>query len=177
MTGDQSRYIAVHTFESHDLEHSIPLVVQAMKDIENKAKVSVAHHQQHIHRKSRLSIFPSKTDHVETKYCHPGIFFQKLGILLDDDAIVCSDIGDNALWLASGVSAVKGQRTLTSEHMGIMGFSLNAGLAASLTTSKQVLVVAGDGGFQMSMNELATMKGKYIQNLRISALLRGNAYL
>eukprot|EP00956_Cyclotella_meneghiniana_P026984 scaffold59659_cov70-Cyclotella_meneghiniana.AAC.1 len=60
--------------------------------------------------------------------------------------------------MASGISAYQGQRTLTSEHMGIMGFALNAGLAASLSTSKQVLVVAGDGGFQMSLNELATLK-------------------
>jgi thiamine pyrophosphate-dependent acetolactate synthase large subunit-like protein len=33
------------------------------------------------------------------------------------------------------------------------------GLAASLSASRQVLVVAGDGGFQMSLNELATLKG------------------
>lgn len=42
-------------------------------------------------------------------------------------AILCADIGDNALWMASGISAYQGQRTLTSEHMGIMGFALNAG--------------------------------------------------
>eukprot|EP00804_Cyclotella_cryptica_P014159 CCRYP_005593-RA/>CCRYP_005593-RA protein AED:0.32 eAED:0.32 QI:338/0.6/0.5/1/0.4/0.5/6/0/331 len=72
-----------------------------------------------------------KSAPVETKYCHPGLFFKNMSLLLDNDAILCADIGDNALWMASGISAVKGQRTLTSEHMGIMGFALNAGAASS----------------------------------------------
>ena len=47
--------------------------------------------------------------------------------MISRKAILCADIGDNALWMASGISAYQGQRTLTSEHMGIMGFALNAG--------------------------------------------------
>jgi thiamine pyrophosphate-dependent acetolactate synthase large subunit-like protein len=172
------RYIAVHTFECHDLAHSIPLVVQSMKEMEQKTKVSVDEHKHHIHRKSRLSMFPTtKQDHVDDEFCHPGIFFQKMSMLLDDDAILCADIGDNALWMASGISAVKGQRTLTSEHMGIMGFALNAGLAASLSTSRQVLVVAGDGGVQMSINELATLKGQCHQSGMISIILLESPHL
>ena len=122
------RYIAVHSFESHDLGTSIPLVVEAMRDTEHKTKVSVKDHQKRVHRKSRLSILPSTQEPVDTTYCNPGIFFQKLSLLLDDNAVVCADIGDNALWMARGINAVKGQRTLTSEHMGIMGFALNAGM-------------------------------------------------
>lgn len=117
----------MHSFESHDLGSSIPLVVEAMRDTEQKTKVSVKDHQKRVHRKSRLSILPSTQESVDTTFCNPGAFFQKLSFLLDDDAILCADIGDNALWMASGISAVKGQRTLTSEHMGIMGFALNAG--------------------------------------------------
>lgn len=127
MTGDSNRYIAVHTFESHDLERSIPLVVEVMKETEQKTKITVQDHQKQIHRKSRLSVLPSETGTVQTNYCQPGVFFKNMSLLLDDNAILCSDIGDNALWLASGVRSVKGQRTITSEHMGIMGFALNAG--------------------------------------------------
>jgi hypothetical protein len=103
---------------------------------------------------------------------------------LEDDAVIAADIGDNALWMASSLVAKRGQRFLTSEHMGIMGFAINAGLAASLysgwkvsaTAAKsgvdknnstggrqqqqqqQTLIVAGDGGIQMSLNELATLR-------------------
>lgn len=117
----------MHTFESHDLAHSIPLVVEAMKETERNTKITVDDHQKCVHRKSRLRNFPSKSDPIDTNYCHPGVFFDTMSLLLDDDAIICADIGDNALWMASGISAVKGQRTITSEHMGIMGFALNAG--------------------------------------------------
>eukprot|EP00804_Cyclotella_cryptica_P014157 CCRYP_005593-RB/>CCRYP_005593-RB protein AED:0.11 eAED:0.11 QI:338/0.9/0.81/1/0.8/0.72/11/374/733 len=110
---------------------------------------------------------------MQTKYCHPGLFFKNMSLLLDNDAILCADIGDNALWMASGISAVKGQRTLTSEHMGIMGFALNAGLAASCSTSRQVLVVAGDGGFQMSSNELATLKDHGCKNVLVVIIQNG----
>ena len=47
--------------------------------------------------------------------------------MISRKAILCADIGDNALWMASGTCAYQGQRTLTSEHMGIMGVAHNAG--------------------------------------------------
>lgn len=103
----------MHTFESHDLAHSIPLVVEAMRETERRTNVLVKDHQKHVHRKSRLSMFPSKEDPIDTNHCHPGVFFKTISLLLDDDAIICADIGDNALWMASGISAVKGQRTIT----------------------------------------------------------------
>lgn len=49
-------------------------------------------------------------------------------------------------------------------------YILLLGLAASLSTSNQVLVVAGDGGFQMSLNELATFKGELIMNRTVELL-------
>eukprot|EP00804_Cyclotella_cryptica_P014158 CCRYP_005593-RC/>CCRYP_005593-RC protein AED:0.07 eAED:0.07 QI:695/1/1/1/0.87/0.77/9/374/723 len=173
MAGDSNRYIAVHSFESHDLAQSIPLVLEAMTQETEKMKVSFDDRDQRIRRKSRMSTFPSERAPVETKYCHPGLFFKNMSLLLDNDAILCADIGDNALWMASGISAVKGQRTLTSEHMGIMGFALNAGLAASCSTSRQVLVVAGDGGFQMSSNELATLKDHGCKNVLVVIIQNG----
>ena len=118
----------MHSFENHDLAQSIPLVIEAMKDTVQKTKVSFKDKQQRIHRKSRLfSVSLDEEAPIGTSFCHPGIFFKNMSLLLDDNAILCADIGDNALWMASGISAVKGQRTLTSEHMGIMGFALNAG--------------------------------------------------
>lgn len=144
------RYIALHSFESHDLERSIGFVVEKMKVASHKTLIPVDEQKLSFNSKSRLSIFPSKMEPIDTKFCHPGAFFEHMSTTLDDDgehcpeidlkfalkvlmkwfppkAILCADIGDNALWMASGISAYQGQRTLTSEHMGIMGFALNAG--------------------------------------------------
>ncbi|KAL9188541.1 hypothetical protein ACHAXT_006919 [Thalassiosira profunda] len=99
-----------------------------------------------------------------TSHCHPAVFFGVMRGFLTSDSVVAADIGDNALWMASSLSARGGQRFLTSEHLGIMGYSVNAGLAAALSAKKdgddnrRTLVVAGDGGIQMSLNELATLK-------------------
>lgn len=47
------------------------------------------------------------------------------------------------------------------------------GLAASCSTSRQVLVVAGDGGFQMSSNELATLKDHGCKNVLVVIIQNG----
>jgi len=98
------------------------------------------------------------------EFCHPGVFFQQLSKTLQPNAVICADVGDNALWLASSFVAKRGQTFLTSEHMGIMGYALNAGLASCTrksaihTEPHRTLIVTGDGGCQMSLNELATHK-------------------
>lgn len=174
VAGDTSRYIATHSFESHDLKHCLPLVLEAMKKEKEAMKLVFECGFGDRHKK-RLSVMPTQMFPAKEGTCHPGIFFQNMSYCLKDDAILCADIGDNALWMASGVVATKGQRTLTSEHMGIMGFSLNAALAASISTDgkRQVLAVAGDGGFQMSLNELATLKDHGCKNVLVVIIVNG----
>lgn len=48
-----------------------------------------------------------------------------------------------------------------------MGYAINSGLAASLLSSTSTLVVAGDGGVQMSINELATMRDHNAKNVLV----------
>lgn len=64
---------------------------------------------------------------------------------------------------------------MNKQHMGIMGFALNAGMAASCSTrgKQQVLVVCGDGGFQMSSNELATMNDHRCKNVLVVIIVNG----
>ena len=59
------------------------------------------------------STIATSPDIRSTEYCHPGVFFKVLGDYLDDDAVVCCDIGDNSLFVASALPAKKGQRFLT----------------------------------------------------------------
>ena len=116
-------------------------------------------------------------DLTSETHCHPAVFFKSMADFLDDDSVICADIGDNALFMASSLPAKRGQRFLTSEHLGIMGFSLNSGVVASLhalgeaeSTKKPIkktLVVAGDGGIQMSINELATLKDHGAKNVLV----------
>lgn len=76
---------------------------------------------------------------------------------LDSDAVYVADVGLNQIWSARW-ARIKEGRFLTSGGMGTMGYALPAAMGARLaTTTRQVVAVMGDGGFQMSMQELATL--------------------
>ena len=76
------------------------------------------------------------------------------------DATLCVDVGDVTLWASLSLSLQAGSRTLYSERLGTMGYALNAGIAAVLARPAPAgaIVLAGDGGFQMSLQELATFQ-------------------
>lgn len=70
------------------------------------------------------------------------------------------DVGDVTLWSSLSLSLQAGSRTLYSERLGTMGYGLCAGIAAILARPSPAgaVVLAGDGGFQMSLQELATFQ-------------------
>ena len=75
-----------------------------------------------------------------------------------EDAIYVADVGQNQIW-SCGYHIVKKGRFLTTGGMGTMGYSIPAAMGAKLANKdRQVVAVCGDGSFQMSMMELATMR-------------------
>ena len=77
---------------------------------------------------------------------------------MEDDAIYVADVGQNQIW-SCAYHVVKNGRFLTSGGMGTMGYSIPAAMGAKYALKdKQVIAVCGDGSFQMSMMELATMR-------------------
>lgn len=91
-------------------------------------------------------------------YVDPAKFITMLSEKLDDDAIYVADVGQNQMW-SCGYYVAKNGRFLTSGGMGTMGYSIPAAMGAKRADkSKQVVAVCGDGSFQMSFMELATMQ-------------------
>ena len=73
--------------------------------------------------------------------------------MMEDDAILTADVGQNQIWAANNFNTKEG-RFLTSGGMGTMGYALPAAIGAKLAKPKrQVVAVCGDGSFQMSMCE------------------------
>jgi len=90
-------------------------------------------------------------------YVFPGTVLRKLGTQLDEDAIVCADVGQNQIFTCKYLPQKKG-RFLTSGGLGTMGYSLPAGIGAKVADpERQTIVICGDGSFQMSMNELSAI--------------------
>lgn len=91
-------------------------------------------------------------------YVDPEGFVQTLCNKMDDDAVYVADVGQNQIW-SCRYSVIKKGRFLTSGGMGTMGYSIPAAMGArAANPEKQVVAVCGDGSFQMSMMELATIK-------------------
>ncbi len=90
-------------------------------------------------------------------------FLRRLSLKMEDNAVYLADVGQNQLWSCANV-VIRNGRLLTSGGMGTMGYAVPAAMGAKLADPKrQVIAVCGDGGFQMTMMELATMKQYGIQ--------------
>jgi acetolactate synthase I/II/III large subunit len=75
----------------------------------------------------------------------------------DKDPIVSTDVGQHQMWAAQHFILNKPHRWLTSGGLGTMGFGMPAALGAQAAfREKLVLCIAGDGSFQMNMQEMAT---------------------
>lgn len=91
-------------------------------------------------------------------YVDPAAFIAMLSREMDENAVYVADVGQNQIW-SCGYHIVKKGRFLTTGGMGTMGYSIPAAMGAKLADrSRQVIAVCGDGSFQMSMMELATMR-------------------
>ncbi|MFU0831993.1 MAG: Acetolactate synthase [Oscillospiraceae bacterium] len=108
-------------------------------------------------KREKAEFVPHGTPQNGTGFVEPRSFFRALSGMLDDNAIVVSDVGQNQIWAASSFNVKRG-RFLTSGGLGTMGYSLPAAIGAKLgKPNRQVICVCGDGAFQMSLCELATL--------------------
>ena len=106
------------------------------------------------YRKAELQrTFPQRKGYV-----FPGTVMRKLGRKLDEDAVVCVDVGQNQIFACKYLPQKQG-RLLTSGGLGTMGYALPAAIGAKVAApEKQTVVVCGDGSFQMAMNELSAIR-------------------
>ncbi|HSB14233.1 MAG TPA: biosynthetic-type acetolactate synthase large subunit [Bryobacteraceae bacterium] len=91
------------------------------------------------------------------------------------EAIITSDVGQHQMWGAQFLRFNKPRLWLSSGGLGSMGFGLPAAIGAQFACpEKLVLAVVGDGGFQMSVPELATIVN---HGLPIKIIVMNNGYL
>ncbi len=108
------------------------------------------------------------------KYVDPVAFIDMLSKNMKDDAVYVADVGQNQIWSCS-YHIVKNGRFMTSGGMGTMGYSIPAAMGVKCAfPDKQVIAVCGDGAFQMSMCELATMRQ---HGINVKIIVFTNNYL
>ena len=91
------------------------------------------------------------------------------------NAIVVTDVGQHQMWEAQYFHHEQPRTLITSGGLGTMGFALPAAIGAKVACpDKEVWVIAGDGGFQMTSPELSTIVQ---ENLKINIAIINNGYL
>ena len=95
--------------------------------------------------------------------------------LTDGQAVVVTDVGQHQMWEAQYYHHQEPRSLITSGGLGTMGFALPAAIGAKLARPEaEVWVVVGDGGFQMTMCELATIAQ---EKIKINVAIINNGYL
>jgi acetolactate synthase-1/2/3 large subunit len=110
-----------------------------------------------------------------TGYVNPKYVLRVLTGLLTEDDIVTTEVGQNQIWSANHMGIRKPRTFITSGGLGTMGYGFPAAIGAKIgCPGSKVVCVSGDGSFQMTMQELGTVK----QNqLGIKILLFNNSRL
>ncbi len=99
----------------------------------------------------------------------------ELDRLTDSNAIISTDVGQHQMWAAQFCKSIRERQWLSSGGAGTMGYGFPAAIGAQLGKPDDLVVaVVGDGGFQMTMCELATAA---IHKLPIKIIIINNSYL
>ena len=116
-------------------------------------------------------ILSHKKDIRLTTYEHlvnPKQVIKTLSKLLDDQAIITADVGQNQFWTMRNMELKGNRQILCSGGFGTMGYSLPACIGAAIgNKNRKVVGVFGDGSFQMSFFELGTLIQEQVNPIMI----------
>jgi acetolactate synthase-1/2/3 large subunit len=102
-------------------------------------------------------------------------FLDELFSRLPQDNVIIADVGQHQMWAAQRFRSSSPRGFITSGGLGAMGFALPAAVGVQLAKPETcVLCVSGDGGFQMNIQELATV---HRLGLPIKMVIVDNKYL
>ena len=107
-------------------------------------------------------------DDMRTPY---GLIVQTAA-MLDDEAIVATDVGQHQMWVAQAYPVRRARQLLTSGGLGTMGFGLPAAIGAALAEpGRTVVCFSGDGSLLMNVQELATAVE---ENVNVKVIVMNN---
>lgn len=136
----------------------IPIVGDCCAILEELSeKITAVERKNWFDQLSQISNASAGPDEIEG-YINPKVFLRKLSDRLPDNTVCVADVGQNQIWCCNHFNMKETGRFLTTGGMGTMGYSIPCGIGAKMAApDREVVVVCGDGSFQMQMMELATM--------------------
>ena len=153
----------------------IPLVGDCKTILEELTeKIGEVDHSQWLSELSEIKNDVPENDETEG-FINPKVFLRKLSDRMPADTVCVADVGQNQIWCCNNYAIKEGGRFMTSGGMGTMGYSVPCGIGAKMAApEREVVVVCGDGSFQMQMMELATIMQ---EKIAVKIIVMRNNYL
>ncbi|MDT8357032.1 MAG: biosynthetic-type acetolactate synthase large subunit [Methanomicrobiaceae archaeon] len=125
----------------------------------------------------RIAMWKEKypLEYLDDGRLHPQYIVRQLSDLMDGEGVVVSEVGQNQMWTAQHYCFKKPRQWITSGGLGTMGYGFPASIGAQFARpGETVFDIAGDGSFQMNIQELGTV-AHYRVPVKIAIL--NNMYL
>ncbi|MEM9856647.1 MAG: biosynthetic-type acetolactate synthase large subunit [Bacteroidota bacterium] len=173
VTGNLSRYAkqakVIHLeIDPAEIDKNVKADVPVLGDAKRSLQLLI----EHCHANEHTEWLQRFEDHMKQEYekviedeLHPlkegltmGEVIRRVNDLTDGDAVVVTDVGQHQMVACRYANFKKTKSNITSGGLGTMGFCLPAALGAKLgAPQREVVAVIGDGGFQMTLQELGTI--------------------
>ncbi|EOH99325.1 acetolactate synthase, large subunit, biosynthetic type [Enterococcus haemoperoxidus ATCC BAA-382] len=143
------------------IDTQIPIVADAKETLKEMLKFDINCADSTEWKKlnlSRKKRHPFKYDKEQKAEIKPQKVIEFIGELTNGEAIVATDVGQHQMWAAQFYPFKNEKQLVTSGGLGTMGYGVPAAIGAKLgCPDKEVVLFVGDGGFQMTNQELAIL--------------------
>jgi acetolactate synthase-1/2/3 large subunit len=123
----------------------------------------------------RKQEFPLHYEDPEDGKLAPQFVIQEIDRVTGHDAVICTDVGQHQMWATQWYTYTRPRQFISSGGLGTMGFGLPAAIGAKIGRPEATVIdISGDGGFQMTMQELATAMS---DDVPVVVAILNNGYL
>ena len=106
---------------------------------------------------------------------NPQRVIEEISAIIKGDAIICTEVGQHQMWAAQFIKLTQPRSFITSGGLGTMGFGFPAAIGAQVGNPDRLVIdIAGDGSFQMNIQELGTAVANQIP---VKVIIINNFYL
>ncbi len=153
------------------VKDSLPLLTEKVSKNDHSEWLKEFHACDRIEHERLINreVFPEKPELTMGEVVH------KVSAAFNDDAIMVTDVGQHQMVATRYFRFKQSRSVVTSGGLGTMGFGLPAAIGAKMARpDRQVVMFVGDGGFQMTIQELGTV---YQENVPVKIVLLNNNFL